>query len=148
MGGDSLAPAPLLEKVAGPAARGVFVGATGVTPSQLPPAGARFAARFARTQPGAEVESVAVYAAQATEVMLDAIARSDGTRASLLGQVFRTRLRGSLIGDVAFDSRGDALTPRVTVLRVVGGGSVSGSFATEQGATVERVDTVRPGLIR
>jgi hypothetical protein len=62
--------------------------------------------------------------------------------------MFRTRLPGSLIGDVAFDSHGDALAPRVTVLRVVGGGSTAGSFFTAQGAAVERVDTVSPALIR
>jgi branched-chain amino acid transport system substrate-binding protein len=147
MGPDSFGPAPQLERVAGRAARGVFFGYTGITTANLPPAGARFVERFARTQPGVEIESFAVYAAQATEVMLDAIARSDGTRASLLDQVFRTRLQGSLIGDVAFDARGDTRTTRVTVLRVVGGGSAASSIASAQGATVERVDTVRPALI-
>jgi ABC-type branched-subunit amino acid transport system substrate-binding protein len=103
--------------------------------------------RFARTQSGVEIEPFAVYAAQATEVMLDAIARSDGTRGGVLRRLFRTRLRGSLIGDVSFDAHGDAQRPRETVLRVVGGGSASGSIATVQGAAVERVDTVDPALI-
>jgi hypothetical protein len=51
-------------------------------------------------------------------------------------------------GDVAFDSRDDVLAPGVTVLRVLGGGSVAGGFATVQGAAVERVETVDPALIR
>ena len=38
-----------------------------------------------------EVEPATVYAAQATEVLLDAIARSDGTRGSVLEQLFKTR---------------------------------------------------------
>jgi branched-chain amino acid transport system substrate-binding protein len=148
MGPDSLGPAPLLEKVTGPAARGVFFGNTGVPTGDLPPAGVRFVERFARTQSGVEIESSAVYAAQATDVMLDAIARSDGTRTSLRQQVFRTRLLGSLVGDIGFDRNGDVLAPRATVLRVVGGGSAAGSLATVQGAAIERVDTVDPALIR
>jgi branched-chain amino acid transport system substrate-binding protein len=147
LGPDGLGPAAQLERVAGRAARGLFIGYTGVTPGYLPPAGERFVQRFARTQPGIEVESYAVYAAQATEVMLDAIARSDGTRASLIDQLFRTRLRGTLIGDVTFDPRGDALAAQVTVLRVVGGGSAARSLASVQGAAVERVDTVSPSFI-
>ena len=147
MGPDGLAPAPLLERVAGPAAKGVFIGSTVLTVQSLPPAGARFVERFARTQAGVEVEPFAAYAAQATEVMLDAIEHSDGTRGSVLRQVFRTRLRDSLIGDVSFDANGDAQQPRVSVLRVVGGGSAAGSFATVQGTVVERVDTISPALI-
>jgi DNA-binding SARP family transcriptional activator/ABC-type branched-subunit amino acid transport system substrate-binding protein len=147
MGPDGLGPAPLLMHVAGPAAKGVFIGYTGVPVPDLPPAGARFFARFARTQSGVEIEPTAIYAAEATEVMLDAIARSDGTRGSVLRQLFRTRLRGSLVGDVSFDPNGDAEQARVTVLRVVGGGSTAGSFASTQGTAVERVDTVSPALI-
>jgi ABC-type branched-subunit amino acid transport system substrate-binding protein len=93
------------------------------------------------------VELFAVYAAQATEVMLDAIARSDGTRASVIDAMFRTRLQDSLIGDIAFDRRGDAVAAPVTVLRVVGGGSSANSIASVEGATVERVDAVSPDLI-
>jgi branched-chain amino acid transport system substrate-binding protein len=147
MGPDGLGPPPVLAHVTGPAAKGVFIGYTGIAVRKLPPAGARFVERFARTQSGVEVEPFAVYAAQATEVMLDAIARSDGTRASLLDQVFRTRLDHSLIGDVSFDARGDIRSGRVTILRVVGGGSPSASIATLQGAAIEREDTVNPGLI-
>jgi hypothetical protein len=46
------------------------------------------------------------HAAQATDVVLDAIARSDGTRASVLEVLLRTRVAGGLLGDFSFDRRG------------------------------------------
>ena len=55
--------------------------ARSLPPEPLGPAGRQFATRFAATQHGAPVNQAALYAAQATELMIDAIAHSDGTRA-------------------------------------------------------------------
>ena len=49
--------------------------------------------------------------------MLDAIARSDGTRASVVRELFATRRRG-LLGDIAFDDNGDVRDAPVTILRI------------------------------
>ena len=146
LGPDGLGPPATLEHYAGAAARGVFYSVSNIVPDRLPPAGAGFVERFARTQAGVTVEAFAVYAAQATEVMLDAIARSDGTRASVIGAMFSARLHDSLIGDIAFDRRGDAVAAPVTVLRVVGGGS-GDSIASVKGAAVERVDHIDPAFV-
>jgi branched-chain amino acid transport system substrate-binding protein len=146
MGPDGLGPAGLLLRTAGPAARGMLVAYPGVITSQLPAAGRRFVGRFGPTQPGGTVELFAVYAAQATEVLLDAIARSDGTRSSVVDQLFRTRLHGTLIGDVAFDPRGDIAQGAVSVVRVVGRGR-STSIASEEGGVVERVLRLSPALV-
>ena len=62
----------------------MYVAFAGILTEGLPPAGARWAKRFGATQRGAEVGPEAIYTAQAAEVLLDAIARSDGTRASVL----------------------------------------------------------------
>jgi branched-chain amino acid transport system substrate-binding protein len=146
MGPDGLSPPAVLQRTVGAAARGIFVGYSGLVTEALPPAGARFVERFARTQGGEVVESYAVYAAQATEVMLDAIRRSDGTRGSVLDEMFRTRLQGGLLGDIAFDARGDVQPAVVTVLRVVGGSSAT-SIASAEGAAIERVERVDPALV-
>ena len=58
------------------------------------------------------------YAAQSAEVLLDAIARSDGTRASVTEELFRTRVTDGLLGDFAFDENGDITAPAVTFLRL------------------------------
>ena len=103
MGPDGLTPLDLLAEQAGDAADGVLVSLAGVLMTGLPPAGAAFARRFAETQPGLPVEPSAVYAAQAADVVLDALARSDGSRASLLDALFATRVRDGLLGDFAFE---------------------------------------------
>jgi branched-chain amino acid transport system substrate-binding protein len=144
---DGLSPYPALLDAAGSAAKGVFVTAQGVVIDRLPAPGVRFLRRFARTQPGATVESFAVLAAQATDVLLDAIARSDGTRASVMGQLRRTHVRDGLIGDVAFDARGDIRRNVETIVRVVGGGTVQ-SIASIDGAVVERVLVLSPRLVQ
>ena len=135
---DGLTPLPLLVRTAGDAARGVFVSLRGVVTERLPSGGAAFVQRFASTQGGAEVEPSAVYAAQAAEVVLDAIARSDGTRASVLDALFRTRVRDGLLGDFEFDARGDITESPVTILRVAHGGR-STRIASVEGGVVERV---------
>ena len=141
LGPDGLTPLPLFVERAGTAARGVYVSLSGIVSSGLPPVGARFAKRFAATQPGADVEPSAVYAAQATEVLLDAIARSDGTRASVLRELFRTRVRDGLLGSFGFDRNGDISESPVTILRVERPGRAN-RVGSIEGGVVERV--VRP----
>ena len=53
----------------------------------------------------------ALQTAQATEVVLQAIERSDGTRASVLRELHATRIRDGLLGSFGFDRHGD-MTPR------------------------------------
>ena len=71
-------------------------------------------AEFGATQPGGHVTPDALYTAQATEVMLDAIARSDGSRASVTAPCSRP-VKNGLIGDVRFDANGD-IHPRPYVI--------------------------------
>jgi branched-chain amino acid transport system substrate-binding protein len=114
---DGFTPTPLFAERAGVAAEGAYLSVPGLLPESLRPAGRRFVRRFAPTQPGADVEPSAVYAAESTAVMLDAIARSDGTRASVLQELFATRRRG-LLGPIAFDDNGDVRSAPVTILRM------------------------------
>ena len=62
---------------------------------------------FGATEPGGIVTEDALYTAQATEILLDAIARSDGSRGSVSRALFATRVEDGLIGDVSFDADGD-----------------------------------------
>jgi ABC-type branched-subunit amino acid transport system substrate-binding protein len=55
---------------------------------------------------------------QAAEVFLQAIARSDGTRGSVLEELRRAHVKNGVLGSFRFDARGD-MSPRViTVQRV------------------------------
>ena len=82
----------------------------------LTPAAQRFVREF-----GARADEIGVLeAAQATETVLAAIARSDGTRASVLEQLQNTRAQDSILGDFAFDPYGDITPAPFTVSRVTG----------------------------
>jgi hypothetical protein len=92
------------------------------------------------------VEPSAVYAAQAATVLLDAIARSDGTRRSVIDELLRTRVSDGLLGAFRFDPRGDISESPVTVLRVRRAGT-SRTIMSVEGAVVERVMRPSPALV-
>jgi DNA-binding SARP family transcriptional activator/ABC-type branched-subunit amino acid transport system substrate-binding protein len=146
LGPDGLTPLSLLVGKAGESAVGVHVSLAGVVTERLPPAGVRFAERFGKTQPGVEVEPSAVYAAQATEVVLDAIARSDGSRRSVLEQLFATRVKDGLLGSFGFDANGDTTESPVTIVRVAKGGAAN-TIQSVEGGAVERVVRPSPRLV-
>jgi ABC-type branched-subunit amino acid transport system substrate-binding protein len=95
-------------------------------------------------EPGLEVDVAGVYAAQAAEVMRQAIARSDGTRASVLDALFATRLHGGLIGDVGFDRRGDLARNAETIQRVAGDVHKGTTVLSARGTKIVRIMQVGP----
>jgi branched-chain amino acid transport system substrate-binding protein len=143
---DGLTPLSLLSRRAGPSARGVYVSLAGTVTERLPPAGADFVRRFAKTQAGGEVEPSAVYAAEATGAVLDAIGRSDGTRDSVLEQLFATRAHPGLLGTFGFDANGDITESPVTIMRVTRGGR-SRKIGSTEGGVVDRIVRPSPRLV-
>ena len=138
VGTDGLLPISGLFAAAGPGARGTYIPVAGLVPQGLGPAGRSFVKRFAATQPDASVTAAAVYAAQAAEIMLEAIARSDGTRAGVARALRATHLADSLVGPVSFDARGDVVPRPVTILRAQRGGGPMVIAGTD-GAAIDRV---------
>jgi DNA-binding SARP family transcriptional activator/ABC-type branched-subunit amino acid transport system substrate-binding protein len=135
----------LMEKSRG-AALGMYLSVPGVLLESLPPAGASWVRRFRETQGRAAIEPSAVYAAQATEVLLDAIARSDGTRASVVEELFATRITNSLLGSFGFDRNGDISESPVTIVRVQRGGR-GNLVQSLDGAPVVKVERPSPKLV-
>jgi DNA-binding SARP family transcriptional activator/ABC-type branched-subunit amino acid transport system substrate-binding protein len=123
--------------VSGPAARGMYIGNYGVPNGRLPAAGRRFLAELkaAGGRPGPDFS--AAYGAQAAEILLDAIARSDGTRPSVTRELRATRVAGGILGDIRFDASGDLVEGPVTIFRM-----------TRRGPVVDRVITVRTPAAR
>src|SRR5215204_4211911 len=78
LGPDSWADGAAVLSALGRYARNIHFSYPGLPLERLGPEGRRFVAEFGATQPGGFVTLDAVYAAQATELLLDAIARSDG----------------------------------------------------------------------
>jgi branched-chain amino acid transport system substrate-binding protein len=143
---DGLTPLALLSRRAGSSARGVYVSLAGTVTERLPPAGEQFVRRFEKTQAGSKVEPSAVYAAEAAGVLLDAIGRSDGTRDSVLEQLFATRAHAGLLGAFGFDANGDVTESPVTILRVASRGR-SNKVGSTEGGVVDRVVRPSPRLV-
>jgi branched-chain amino acid transport system substrate-binding protein len=127
------------------AAKGMYLSAPGLPVDRLGARGRRFVRDFAATQPGLPVGSYAVYAAAATEALLDAIARSDGTRASVSRHLLATHLKDSVIGPLSFDRNGDLVAPPVTIMRVRRRDGVS-RVQFYEGAVIDRVIGGPPSL--
>jgi DNA-binding SARP family transcriptional activator/ABC-type branched-subunit amino acid transport system substrate-binding protein len=116
---EGVTPLSSLLADAGPGAAGTFVALAGVIDAEgFGAASTRFVRSLSAALGGQRPEPSAVYAAQAMEVVLDAIGRSDGTRSSVLDELFRTRMRDGLVGSVSFDRNGDVRDSPVTILRV------------------------------
>jgi ABC-type branched-subunit amino acid transport system substrate-binding protein len=147
---DYFFPVPDLTEAAGRAARGMYLtSGSGLPNGELPPAGKRFLEKFEATREGEPSPpfSAAAYAAQAAEILLDAIARSDGTRASVTRELFRTSVEDGILGDIDFDENGDPVEGPVTIFRVVGKGRPAVDPLVE-GAVLDRVITARAALLR
>jgi YVTN family beta-propeller protein len=130
----------LFEEAGASAARGTYIAIPGLVHERLGPAGTAFVHDFAATQAGRPVDVAAVYAAHATEVLLDAIARSDGTRADVARELFRTNVRNGLLGDLSIDANGDPVPAPVTIVRLQRRGA-SAAIGSYDGARVEAVIT-------
>jgi branched-chain amino acid transport system substrate-binding protein len=92
---------------AGTAAAGMYMSVAGVPIDEFKGAGAEFAAEFKPTLGGKEIDPYAIYGAQAARVLLDAIAASDGSRASVIEQMFNASVKDGLLGSFDINENGD-----------------------------------------
>jgi len=56
---------------------------------------------------GKAIDPYAIYGAQAARIVLDAIAASDGSRASIIEEMFATEVENDLLGTFGFNENGD-----------------------------------------
>jgi branched-chain amino acid transport system substrate-binding protein len=119
---DGFASAPLYQGVGstGPDGNGMVISVAALPPEQLPAAGQRFITEFEAQNNLQQVDPYAPYVAAAAEVILDALARSDGTRTDVVKELFATHL-DTTIGPVSFDAHGDRIQATTTLFRVVDG---------------------------
>ena len=106
VGPDGWTPFSALVK-AGSASQGMYVSVAGLPLNQLGKAGKKFLTAFAKFQKKKSVDPYAVYAAQTAVVLLDAIAKSNGTRRSVVQNVFKTKIKDGIMGTFEFDKNGN-----------------------------------------
>jgi branched-chain amino acid transport system substrate-binding protein len=102
-------------------ANGMYVSVAGLPTSKLPAAGKSFVSAFDKTVGGALVQPYSVYAAQAADVILKAIAASNGTRSSVTSELFKVSIPDGILGPISFNANGDVASDPVTIYKVVNG---------------------------
>jgi branched-chain amino acid transport system substrate-binding protein len=88
-------------------ANGMYMSVAGVPIDEFKGKGAQFATAFKATLGGKPIDPYAIYGAQAAQVVIDAIAASDGTRKSVLENIFKTDLTNSYLGTFKINKNGD-----------------------------------------
>jgi ABC-type branched-subunit amino acid transport system substrate-binding protein len=140
----------LLLEFAGQAAVGMYTTTTAIAHEGLGAAGKRFARDF-RREHGVPLPSAlySIETAAAAEALLAAIARSDGTRASVVEQLRNLELENGILGRIRFDRNGDVIPAAFTVLRITGGTKRDPALSEDfTGAVVDRVIRVPAKLTR
>ncbi len=97
------------------AADGMWVTVAGLPPRRLPPAG-REVVRAVGTGPPPTLGSP--YAAAATELLVRAIAGSDGTRGDVVRELRRVQVSDGPVGPLRFDANGDPIPRHVFLYRM------------------------------
>ena len=94
---------------AGPASAGMYMSVAGVPVDEFQGAAKEFADEFTSEflKSGQSIDPYAVYGAQAAQILLDAIAASDGTRADVIAKMFETEVTDGLLGSFTFNENGD-----------------------------------------
>lgn len=104
---------------AGTAANGLYFTLAMVPPSAAGPLGKRIL-QGTGSEPARDEQYGALYGAAAVELLLDAIASSDGTRRSVVTQLFAGSTRRSILGRFEFDRNGDPTVGATTVFQIRG----------------------------
>jgi branched-chain amino acid transport system substrate-binding protein len=124
MAPDGFTPVSATVQEAGSAAEGATVSVAGLPNTALKGAGKSFVSAFTKADHHSP-DPYSVYAAQSAEVVVQAIAQSNGTRADIAKQLFKVNLKNSILGNVSFTKNGDVTANPVTIYRVKGGKSTT-----------------------
>jgi branched-chain amino acid transport system substrate-binding protein len=108
---------------AGDASDGMYISIAGQPYSKLGPGGKKFASAFGKSigLPASKVNPYSNYGATAMQMMLKAIAASDGSRASVTANFFKTVFTDSPVGPFKINKNGDTNAAPVSIYHVTGG---------------------------
>jgi branched-chain amino acid transport system substrate-binding protein len=118
---DGFTPISAVVQGAGNASEGMYVSVAGEPNSNLPQAGKTFVKNFGATQKGGQVDPYSSYAAQAAQVLLSAIEKSDGTRAAVANNLLHTKVTNGILGNFTINSNGDTNSNPVTMYIIKNG---------------------------
>ncbi|HEX5449393.1 MAG TPA: branched-chain amino acid ABC transporter substrate-binding protein [Gaiellaceae bacterium] len=120
MAPDGFTPVSAVVQEAGAGnANGMTVSVAGEPNSKLGSVGKAFVKGF--TKVAGVPDPYSVYAAQCAQVLIDAIARSNGTRADISKQLFKTKVKNGILGSFTISPNGDTSSNPVTIYGIKGG---------------------------
>jgi branched-chain amino acid transport system substrate-binding protein len=121
---DGFTPISAVVQQGGAAAEGATVSVAGLPNTALKGAGAKFVKDFTKADKR-EPDPYSVYAAQAGEAIVAAIAASNGTRSDVTKKLFQLNLKNSILGAMRFNANGDVTANPVTIYKIKGGKSTT-----------------------
>jgi branched-chain amino acid transport system substrate-binding protein len=107
---------------AGSAAQGFYITYAGQPLVTMGPTGKKFIAgltKYAKVK--GQMPPYPIYQGQSAQVLLDAIARSNGTRSSVSDQLFKTNVKNGIMGTFHFDKFGDIAPTKYITVEVLKG---------------------------
>lgn len=124
---------------------GVYISSNGADPAASRSGTRQF---LAKVFPGRALTDISLHvplAAAATQALLEAIRRSDGSRASIVDELARGRAAGTVVGTVSFDANGDPTRSPVSIYRISKEAS-PGPHLPVSGLKLDRVLEADPAL--
>jgi branched-chain amino acid transport system substrate-binding protein len=118
-------------------AEGLFSSVAGVPPDKLTGAGAQFVSDFTNKYHPDAIDPYTPYAAAETQVLLNAIAASDGSRADISKHLFGVKVTDSVLGNFDIDQNGDTNQGSMTIDEAKGGKLVTYKVLTPPSNLVE-----------
>jgi branched-chain amino acid transport system substrate-binding protein len=118
-------------------AEGLYASIAGVPPDKLTGAGATFVSDFTNAYHPDALDPYTPYAAAETQVLLNAIAASDGSRGDIAKHLFGVNVTDSVLGNFAIDQNGDTNQGSMTIDVAKGGKLVAYKVLTPPANLVE-----------
>jgi branched-chain amino acid transport system substrate-binding protein len=111
---DGFTPFSATGQTSGNASNGAYISYPGIPVKSLKGAGAKFVAGFTKVNNRKLPDPYTAYAAQAAQVLLGAIGKSNGTRADATSKLFNLNVTNGVLGNFTINKNGDTTLGTVT----------------------------------
>jgi len=111
---DGFTPFSATGQTSGNTSNGAYISYPGIPVKSLKGAGAKFVAGFTKVNGKKLPDPYTAYAAQAAQVLLGAIAKSNGTRGDVSSKLFNLKVTNGILGNFSINANGDTTLGTVT----------------------------------
>jgi branched-chain amino acid transport system substrate-binding protein len=111
---DGFTPFSATGSTSGNTSNGAYISYPGIPVKALKGAGAQFVAGFTKQNGGKLPDPYTAYAAQAAQVLLGAISKSNGKRSDVASKLFNLKVTNGVLGNFAINANGDTTLGTVT----------------------------------